>query len=99
MRVLRVILIALVIAKCAAGASAENAGKSIRLAQSSATTTCMMSCNSQAASCQTSCVVPATSSNTATGTGNNVASQSCLSNCSSQQLACQTTCARTSPSE
>jgi hypothetical protein len=72
----------------------------LRLAQTSAVTTCMMSCNSQAASCQTACVVPGTPpTGAATTTSNATASQSCLSTCSSQQLACQTTCARTSPSE
>jgi hypothetical protein len=72
----------------------------IRLAQTSTTTNCMMTCNSQAASCQTACVVPGTApTGAATTTSNATASQSCLSNCSSQQLACHTNCARISPSQ
>ncbi len=77
----------------------------IRLAQSSVTTTCMMTCNSQAANCQTTCVLPSTATGaagtttSAAGTPNATASVSCLSSCTSQQLACQTNCARTSPSQ
>ena len=76
----------------ATGASAQ---EKIRLAQSSVTTTCMMTCNAQYANCQSSCL--------ATGTPNlpgaNVsASQSCLASCTNQQLQCQITCARASPS-
>jgi len=69
----------------------------VRLAQSSVTTTCMMACNSQAASCQANCVVPSTA--TSGGTTNATASVPCLSSCTSQQLSCQTNCARTSPSQ
>ena len=39
-------------------ASAASAGEKIRLAQSSTTTNCMMTCNAQAATCQTACFVP-----------------------------------------
>lgn len=84
---------------CAGDAFAKN-DKPIRLAQSSATTTCMMVCNSQAANCQTACVVPgAPPASAATTTSNATASVSCLSACSTQQLTCQTACARTSPSQ
>jgi hypothetical protein len=90
----------LLVAGFAASASAGNSGAPIRLAQTSTTTNCMMTCNSQAATCQSSCVVPGTAPTTAaTTTSNATASQSCLSNCSSQELACQTNCARISPSQ
>jgi hypothetical protein len=81
-------------------ASTANGGTLLHLAQTSTTTGCMMACNSLAASCQTSCVVPGSaSSGTSTSTtGNTTAGASCLSNCSSEQLACQTNCARVSPS-
>jgi hypothetical protein len=39
-------------------ASSSMADGRIRLAQSSAATTCMMGCNSQAANCQTACLIP-----------------------------------------
>jgi hypothetical protein len=95
-----IIIVVLVLAGCPGGAFAASRGKTIRLAQSSITTTCMMTCNSQAASCQAACVVPGTPPlGAATTTSNASASISCLSNCSSQQLACQTTCARISPSQ
>jgi len=80
----------------ASGASAD--GK-IRLAQTSAVTNCMMTCNSQAATCQAACVVPGTPpTGAATTTGNANVSTSCQLTCSTQQVVCQTTCARTSPS-
>jgi hypothetical protein len=98
--VLRPLLTLLMIAGCAASAFAGNGHTSIRLAQSSTTTNCMMVCNSQAATCQSGCVVPGTApTSAATTTSNATASQSCLSNCSSQELACQTNCARVSPSQ
>jgi hypothetical protein len=65
----------------------------IRLAQSSTVTNCMMACNSQAANCQTTCLVPGTApTNAATATSNANQSTSC-------QLNCKTTCATTSPSQ
>lgn len=91
-----------VVASGGLGAVAGTAGqnKAIEFAQTSTTTNCMMACNSQAASCQTTCVVPGTApTSAATSTSNATAGQSCLSNCSSQELACQTDCARTSPSQ
>ena len=70
-----------------------------RLAQTSTVTNCMMLCNSQAAACQTTCVVPGTApTGAATTTSNANVSTSCQLSCSTQQVACQTTCARTSPS-
>ena len=80
-------------------ATEASAGEKIRLAQTSTVTNCMMTCNSQAATCQTACVVPGTApTNAATTTSNATASASCQINCSTQQLTCQTTCARPSPS-
>ena len=91
----RILLAALAINACAGAAFAEN----IRLAQSSAVTTCMMSCNAQAAACQSNCVVPGTPpTNAATTTSNAATSTLCILNCNSAQLTCQTSCARQSPS-
>ena len=74
------------------------AGK-IRLAQTSTVTNCMMTCNSQAAACQTTCLVPGTPpTGAATATGNANVSTSCQLNCTTQQIACHTTCAQNSPS-
>jgi hypothetical protein len=39
-------------------ASEASAGEKIRLAQTSTTTNCMMTCNAQAATCQAACFVP-----------------------------------------
>jgi hypothetical protein len=81
------------------GSGQAAAGK-MRLAQTSTVTNCMMLCNSQAASCQTACIVPgAAPTGAATTTSNANVSTSCQLNCSTQQVACQTTCARTSPSQ
>ena len=91
-----ILLTALMMGASAGSGPAAAGNKTIRLAQSSTTTGCMMACNSQAATCQYTCVAP--SSSTSSGT-NTTASGSCLSNCSSQQLACQATCARISPSQ
>lgn len=78
---------------------AHAAGR-MRLAQTSNVTNCMMLCNSQAAACQTTCLVPGTApTNAATTTGNANVSTSCQLNCSTQQISCQTTCAQTSPSQ
>ncbi len=72
----------------------------IRLAQTSTATNCMMTCNAQAASCQTACVVPGNPpSAAATTTSNATASTNCLLSCSTTQLVCQTNCARQSPSQ
>ncbi len=78
----------------------------IRLAQTGNVTTCMMQCNSQAANCQTTCLIPAppptpgtTVTNALTGTTNTAVSTACLMTCGSTQISCQTTCARQSPSQ
>jgi hypothetical protein len=100
MRGWTILLAVLAIAGFAASASAR--GK-IRLAQTSVTTTCMMTCNSQYANCQSSCLATGTqaqSSPSGTIAGANVnANQSCLSSCTNLQLQCQITCARFSPSQ
>jgi hypothetical protein len=80
--------------------STAQAGARLRLAQSSTVTTCMMACNSQAATCQTTCLVPGTPPIGAATTGSNAnQSTSCQLNCTTQQISCQTTCAQTSPSQ
>jgi hypothetical protein len=97
MRILAILSAALVLA---AGANAAFAGEKIRLAQSSTTTNCMMTCNSQAAACFASCIVPGTPpAASATAAGNATASTPCVINCSTQQVSCHTTCARVSPSQ
>ena len=69
-------------------------------AQTSATTTCLMTCNSQAAACQTTCLIPgAPPTGAATATSNANLNTTCQVNCSTQQITCQTTCAQTSPSQ
>ncbi len=97
MRGFGILLTAATIAAAVPGASAE---ARIRLAQTSTATTCMMTCNAQAALCQTACVVPGTPpSAAATTTSNATASTMCLLNCSTARLTCQTSCARQSPSQ
>jgi len=79
---------------------AAAASQKIHIAQTSTVTNCMMACNSQAASCQTTCLIPGTPpTNAATTTGNANQSTSCQLNCTTQQINCQTTCASTSPSQ
>jgi hypothetical protein len=93
-------------ALCAAapGASAE---QKLRLAQTSNTTNCMMICNSAAANCRTTCVLPgqlpttaagAASTVTTAGTTNAGPNVACLLNCNTTQLACHTVCGQQSPS-
>jgi hypothetical protein len=80
--------------------SAVAASGRFHIAQTSTVTNCMMACNSQAAACQTTCLVPGTApTNAATTTGNANQSTSCQLNCSTQQINCQTTCGTTSPSQ
>jgi hypothetical protein len=81
------------------------AAPKIRLAQTSLTTNCMMSCNAQAATCQTTCLVPSTQLPTGVPTFNSVApltnpmaNTTCVLVCTNSQLACQTSCASQSPS-
>jgi hypothetical protein len=79
---------------------AANAAGKIRLAQSSTVTNCMMACNSQAAACLTTCLVPGTApTGAATATGNANLSTTCQVNCSTAQITCQTTCAQSFPSQ
>jgi hypothetical protein len=71
----------------------------IRIAQTSTVTNCMMACNSQAASCQTTCLIPGTAPTGAATTGGNAnQSTACQLTCTTQQINCQGLCARTSPS-
>jgi hypothetical protein len=69
----------------------------------STVTNCMMSCNAQAANCQTSCFVPAptvpppTPISSPAPIFNATVSPACTTGCSATQLACQTNCARLSP--
>lgn len=87
-------------ALCDGFGGAASAAATIRLAQSSTVTRCMMACNSQAATCQTTCLIPGTPpTNAATSTGNANVSTTCQLNCSTQQISCQTTCAQQSPSQ
>jgi hypothetical protein len=80
--------------------SAAAASGRFHVAQTSTVTNCMMACNSQAAACQTTCLVPGTApTNAATTTGNANQSTSCQLNCTTQQVNCQTTCGTTSPSQ
>jgi hypothetical protein len=68
----------------------------------STTTNCMMSCNSQAANCRTTCVLPApptpppSPSSSQAPNLNATPSMACLVGCNSTQLACQSGCALTS---
>ena len=79
--------------------SAAQAAGRIRFAQSSAVTNCMMACNSAAANCQTTCLIPGTPPTGAATTGGNAnQSTACQLNCTTQRMTCQTNCARTSPS-
>ena len=71
----------------------------------STVTNCMMTCNSQAANCRTTCFIPAPTTTLGAPTTtpaspilNPTATQTCTATCGSTQLACQTNCARLSPS-
>ena len=81
----------------AIGASSAFAADKIRLAQSSAVTNCIMTCNAQAAACQTTCVLPGPPPSASTGatpptTTNATANIACTLNCGIVQLSCQTNC-------
>ena len=96
MRGLGFVLLAAAIGAAPASAFAE--GK-IRLAQTSNVTNCMMICNSAAANCRTTCLVPGTPPTTAaTTTSNSSANVACLLNCTSTQQTCHTACGQQSPS-
>lgn len=88
------------LASLAGMVAAANAAATVRLAQSSTVTNCMMTCNAQAATCRTNCLVPGTPpTNAAVTTGNASANTTCVIACSTQQISCQSTCAQTSPSQ
>jgi len=71
----------------------------IRVAQTSNVTNCMMGCNSQAASCQTTCLIPGTPpTGAATASSNANKSTACQLNCTTLQVNCQALCGRSSPS-
>jgi hypothetical protein len=83
------------------GAAAE---AKMRLAQTSTVTNCMMTCNAQAATCQSGCLVPVAPTTRPTSSGptpapNPSADTTCLMTCTSTQIACQTNCGRQSPSQ
>ena len=96
---LAILLAVLPVSSATEGFVSAAAAARIRLAQTSTVTNCMMLCNSQAATCQTTCLVPGTlPTGVAVAAGNANVSTSCQLNCSTLQIACHTTCARTSPS-
>lgn len=100
------VVLAAIIVGLGGGASAA---EKIRLAQTSVTTTCMMTCNAQYANCQSSCLATGTQynfgtqqesnpTNTTTSGATVNANQTCISSCTNQQLSCQLVCAQSSPS-
>ena len=92
------LLFAIGLAIALSGSTVLAAGR-IRLAQTSTVTNCMMACNSQAATCQTTCLVPGTPPTGAATTGGNANKNTgCQLTCTTQQISCQSICARTSPS-
>ncbi|MFZ0987818.1 MAG: hypothetical protein WAN27_08825, partial [Xanthobacteraceae bacterium] len=69
--------------------SAGQAAGRVRVAQTSNVTNCMMACNSQAASCQTTCLIPGAAPTGAATTGGNAnQSTACQLNCTTQQISC-----------
>jgi hypothetical protein len=105
---MRFLAVAFAVVAVAGFAGEASAGEKIRLAQTSMTTSCMMTCNAQAATCQAACFVPpapavgsttTTIAQAQTPGPNPTASTSCVMNCTTTQLTCQTTCARISPSQ
>jgi hypothetical protein len=106
MRAVAVLCVWLAAGGVASGALATDAfaKAKIRLAQSFTTTTCLMGCNSQLATCQSTCLAPAAATNvaptaaTTSGTLNASATVACSMTCTNTQLACQANCARASPS-
>ena len=77
------------------------ATEKIRLAQTSGVTTCIMTCNSTYANCQSSCLSTGTQPNgtAVTRLTDPNANATCISQCTNQQLQCQGTCALASPSQ
>jgi hypothetical protein len=92
------VLLAAIIVGLGGGALAA---KKMRLAQTSSTTTCMMTCNSAFALCQSQCVSGrAAALQVLQGViSPGTAAGSCVVVCTNQQLSCQTTCALASPSQ
>jgi hypothetical protein len=89
------ILLAIVAIGLAFEASAR---ERTRLAQSSSLTNCMMTCNAQFATCDTTCLVPGSAPTGAATTGGNAnINATCQANCSITRLSCQTTCAQSFP--
>jgi hypothetical protein len=85
---------ALLIVGFSADASAH---EKVRLAQNSPTITCMMTCNSQYAMCQSSCLATGSqqqSTPSGVRTTDFNANQVCLASCTNQQLQCQIIYAR-----
>ncbi len=77
----------------ALGQNAGPAAAKIRLAQTSTVTNCMMACNAQAATWQTTCLVPGTPpTGAATSGGNANQSTAYQLNCTTQRINCQTLC-------
>jgi hypothetical protein len=99
MRRLAILIAVLFVCSASDGLAGVAAAAKIRLAQTSTVTNCMMACNSQAASCQTNCVVPGSPpTGAAVATGNANVSTNCQLSCATLQVNCQTICGRTSPS-
>lgn len=97
MRLLVAVFAVVGMVACTGGVSAAS---KLHLAQTSTTTNCMVSCNSQWATCQASCIVPGSApTGAATTTSNANASSTCLINCGSQETSCQSNCALASPSQ
>jgi hypothetical protein len=92
------LLVVLSIGAAADTAAAASPYGKIRLAQSSSLTNCMMTCNSQAATCLTTRLVPgAPPTGAATATGNATLNTACQVNCSTQRILRQTTCSQSFP--
>ena len=71
----------------ALGHCSGQAAAKIRVAQTSTVTNCKMACNSQAANCQTTCVIPGAAPTGAATTGGNAnQSTSCQLNCAKSAL-------------
>jgi len=89
-----------------AGVMALAALASAASAQTSTTTNCMMTCNAQAATCQSACFLPPSPPVGSVTPpllaaqqpgANPTASTTCVMSCTNTQLTCQTSCARNSP--
>ena len=81
-----------------------NPGTGLQTPLTFTTTTCMMNCNSQVASCRTTCFIPAPPTRNPSPSFspppilNATPNTACLMGCTSTQLACQSGCALNSPS-